>query len=81
MIEVLTPLAEAECRRCGGKITQYRGDLTLGAWWSHEVTGTAYCPNAPTAWPLDSSIRDLTTRPGQHPTPGAGDEQTGGRGG
>jgi hypothetical protein len=64
MFEFLTPLAEAECRHCGGKITQYRGDMSLGARWSHESTSTAYCPGAPTAWPVDETIRDLTLRPG-----------------
>lgn len=67
MIEVLTALAEAECRHCAGKITQYRGDLSLGARWSHEVTGTAYCPGAPTAWPVDETIRDLTVAPTYSP--------------
>lgn len=67
MIEILTPLAEAECRNCGGKITQYRGDLSLGARWSHEQTRTAYCPGAPEAWPIDDTIRDLTTPPATEP--------------
>lgn len=59
MIEILTPLAEALCQHCGGKITQYRGDLTLGARWSHEETGTAYCSGAPQARPVESTIVSL----------------------
>lgn len=60
MIGILTPLAEAICTNCGGKITQYRSDLELSARWSHEANGMNTCPGAPTAQPVESTLVDLT---------------------
>lgn len=63
MIDILTPLAEATCKNCGGKITQYRGgSVRLGARWSHETNGKETCPGAPTAWPAEDTLVDLTSR-------------------
>lgn len=59
MIDILDALAEATCKNCGGKITQYRGSWS-GAKWSHESTRNEYCPGAPSAWPIDDTIVDLT---------------------
>ncbi len=61
MIGVLTALAEAGCVNCGGKITQYRNDLELGARWYHEANGKETCPGAPTASPDYDTLVDLTT--------------------
>lgn len=69
MIGVLTALAEARCNKCDGKITQYRSDIELGADWYHETNGSRFCPGAPTAWPVEATIVDLTTPF----SPGSGD--------
>lgn len=57
MIDVLEAIADATCANCNGRITQYRGSMT-GTFWSHEQTRTAYCPGAPTADPLEGSVKE-----------------------
>lgn len=60
MFDILTTLHVATCAHCGGPIHFANGDLSGGAWY-HDETGQKPCPGTPTAFPIESTIRDWTT--------------------
>lgn len=57
-MEILTTVATATCRHCGGAIRQMEGDLTGLGEWVHDPSEGAlhgafvrWCPGAPLAEP------------------------------